>query len=65
MLGELRRAGQIGKKAKPQPVAIAGKPMRSIKTLRGDAHLYPRGDVFWLVEASDDAVLKELITALP
>lgn len=65
VLEQMRSGGIVDKKTKPQPVEIAGKAMRSITTSAGDAHLYPKDDVMWVVMASDEAALTEIFTALP
>ena len=61
----MKDTGQVDKKATATPEQVAGKAVSRVKTSSGDAYLYPKGDVLWLVLAANEADLTEVFTALP
>ena len=61
----MKDTGQVDKKATPTPAQVAAKAVSRVKTSAGDAYLYPKDDVLWLVMAANEADLTEVFTALP
>jgi hypothetical protein len=65
LLKFMKDTGQVDKKATPTPAQVAAKAVSRVKTSAGDAYLYPKDDVLWLVMAANEADLTEVFTALP
>lgn len=65
ILDQLKDTGVLASRAKPEPAEVAGKAVSRITTAAGDGYLYPRHDVYWVVQAPNDSVRTEVFAALP